>query len=180
MWGVRSVGEASSFDIKGVTQSRHLQNLSTGQTVHILATQLKPIAYTTEINKFTCKMGTTVSTSASETTKHQINRIKVLERKFRLSRSQLIHLDKVIEEIKIRYNRYQNEHHRSYRYILRQRLCILQGTRKMFYEYANAKADELEKTKLDLFNRTGIIWSDALAEELWWCWTMMMSKIQKL
>ena len=35
----------------------------------------------------------------------------------------------------------------------------------MFYEYAYAKADELEKMQLDLYNRTGIAWSDDLAEE---------------
>ena len=35
----------------------------------------------------------------------------------------------------------------------------------MFYEYAYAKADELEKMQLDLYNRTGIAWNDDLAEE---------------
>ena len=35
----------------------------------------------------------------------------------------------------------------------------------MFYEYAYAKADQLEKMQLDLYNRTGIAWDDSLAEE---------------
>ena len=35
----------------------------------------------------------------------------------------------------------------------------------MFYQYTNAKADELEKMQLELYNRTGIAWSDDLAEE---------------
>ena len=35
----------------------------------------------------------------------------------------------------------------------------------MFYEYAYAKADELENMQLNLYNKTGIAWSDALAEE---------------
>ena len=35
----------------------------------------------------------------------------------------------------------------------------------MFYEYAYAKADELEKMQLDLYNKTGIDWSHALTDE---------------
>ena len=35
----------------------------------------------------------------------------------------------------------------------------------MFYEYAYAKADELEKMQLDLYNKSGIAWNDALAQE---------------
>ena len=35
----------------------------------------------------------------------------------------------------------------------------------MFYEYAYAKADELEKMQLELYNKTGIAWSDDLAQE---------------
>ena len=99
------------------------------------------------------------------TTKEQIYKIRDLNRKFRLSCNQLIHINNLIEEIEVRYNRSQQEHRRSYRYILRLRLCSLEGIRNMFYEYAYAKADELEKMQLDLYNRTGIAWNDALAEE---------------
>ena len=35
----------------------------------------------------------------------------------------------------------------------------------MFYEYAYAKADELEKMQLDLYNKSGIAWNDDLAQE---------------
>ena len=35
----------------------------------------------------------------------------------------------------------------------------------MFYEYAYAKADELEKMQLDLYNKSGIAWNDTLARE---------------
>ena len=83
----------------------------------------------------------------------------------RLSCTQLIHLNNLIEETEVRYNRSQQVNHRSYRYILRLKLCSLEGVRNMFYEYAYAKADELEKMQLDLYNKTGIAWSDALAEE---------------
>ena len=112
-------------------------------------------------------MATLCASSAlnMETTKQQIYKIRDLNRKFRLSCDQLIHINNLIEEIEVRYNRSQQEHRRSYRYILRLRLCSLKGLRNMFYECAYAKADELEKMQLDLYNRTCIAWSDDLAEE---------------
>ena len=100
-----------------------------------------------------------------DTTKEQIYKIRDLNKKFRLSCTQLIHINNLIEETEVRYNRSQQVNHRSYRYILRLKLCSLEGVRNMFYEYAHAKADELEKMQLDLYNKTGIAWSDALAEE---------------
>ena len=39
------------------------------------------------------------------------------------------------------------------------------GVRNMFYDYAYAQADQLEKMQLDLYNKTGIAWNDSLAEE---------------
>ena len=112
-------------------------------------------------------MATTVPNSAlnMETTQEQIYRIRDLNKKFRLSCTQLIHINNLIEETEVRYNRSQQVNRRSYRYILRLKLCTLEGVRNMFYEYAYAKADELEKMQLELYNRTGIAWSDALAEE---------------
>ena len=100
-----------------------------------------------------------------ENTKDQIYRIRDLNKKFRLCCTQLIHINNLIEETEVRYNRSQQQYRRSYRYVLRLKLCSLEGVRNMFYEYAYAKADELEKMQLDLYNRTGIAWSDALAEE---------------
>ena len=100
-----------------------------------------------------------------DTTQEEIYKIRDLNKKFRLSCTQLIFINNLIEEAEIRYNRSQAENRRSYRYILRLKLCTLEGVRNMFYEYAYAKADELEKMQLDLFNRTGIAWNDTLAEE---------------
>ena len=100
-----------------------------------------------------------------ETTKQQIYKIRDLNKRFRNSCTQLIHINNLIEETEVRYNRSQQEHHRSYRYILHLRLCSLEGVRNMFYEYAYAKADELEKMQVNLYNRTGIAWNDDLAEE---------------
>ena len=113
--------------------------------------------------------GTSSSSTASlldqTTTKDMIYKIRDLNRKFRKSCAQLILINNLIDETETRYNRSQAENRRSYRYILRLKLCTLEGVRNMFYEYAYAKADELEKMQLELYNKSGIAWNDALAQE---------------
>ena len=99
------------------------------------------------------------------TTKDMIYRIRDLNRKFRNACSQLIHINNLIDETETRYSRSQAENHRSYRYILRLKLCSLEGVCNMFYEYAYTKADELEKMQLELYNKSGIAWNDSLATE---------------
>ena len=98
-------------------------------------------------------------------TKELIYKIRDLNRKFRLACSQLILINNLIDETEIRYNRSQAKNRRSYRYVLRLKLCTLEGTRNMFYEYAYAKADELEKMQLELYNKTGLAWNDQVARE---------------
>ena len=100
-----------------------------------------------------------------DTTKECIYQIRDLNRKFRLSCSQLILINNLIDETEVRYNRSQAVNRRSYRYILRLKLCTLEGVRNQFYEYAYAAADKLEKMQLDLYNKTGIAWNDTLAVE---------------
>ena len=109
---------------------------------------------------------TVENTKEMETTvKDEIYRIRDLNKKFRLSCTQLIHINSLIEDVETRYNRSQAENRRSYRYILRLKLCSLEGVRNMFYEYAYAQADRLEDMQLDLFNRTGIAWNEDLAQD---------------
>ena len=100
-----------------------------------------------------------------KTVKDEIYRIRDLNKKFRLSCTQLIHINSLIEDVETRYNRSQAENRRSYRYILRFKLCSLEGVRNMFYEYAYAQADQLEDIQMDLFNRTGIAWNEDLAQD---------------
>ena len=100
-----------------------------------------------------------------ETTKECIYKIRDLNRKFRLSCSQLLLLNNHIEETEVRYNRSKAENRRSYRYILRMKLSILECVRNLFYEYAYEAADELETMQLELYNRTGIKWNETLAVE---------------
>ena len=98
-------------------------------------------------------------------TREEIYKIRYLNKKFRLSCSQLIHINNLIEDVESRYNRSQAENRRSYRYILRLKLCSLEGVRNMFYEYAYAQADILEKMQTDFYHRTGIAWNEDLAQE---------------
>ena len=115
-------------------------------------------------NKSTSSTSTTPLLDQT-TTKDMIYKIRDLNRKFRKSCAQLILINNLIDETETRYNRSQSENRRSYRYILRLKLCTLEGVRNMFYEYAYAKADELEKMQLDLYNKSGIAWNDSLAQE---------------
>ena len=100
-----------------------------------------------------------------KTVKDEIYRIRDLNKKFRLSCTQLIHINSLIEDVETRYNRSQAENRRSYRYILHLKLCSLEGVRNMFYEYAYVQGDRLEDMQLDLFNRTGIAWNEDLAQD---------------
>ena len=114
--------------------------------------------------ELTLKMDSRTST-VNANTREEIYKIRNLSRKFRLCCDQLVRLNNLVEDVEIRYNRSQVENRRSYRYILRLKLCSLEGVRNMFYDYAYAQADQLEKMQLDLYNRTGIAWNDSLAEE---------------
>ena len=98
-------------------------------------------------------------------TRELIYKIRDINKKFRVACSQLILLNNAIDEAEVRYHRAQAAERRSYRYTLRLKLCTLEGVRNMFYEYASSHADELEKLQLKLYEDTGIVWNDALAED---------------
>ena len=100
-----------------------------------------------------------------QNTRDEIYKIRDLNKKFRLSCSQLIHINNLIEDVETRYNCSQAENRRSYRYILRLKLCSLEGVRNMFYEYAYAQADILEQMQMAFYQRTGIAWNEDLAQE---------------
>ena len=100
-----------------------------------------------------------------ETTKECIYKIRDLNRKFRLSCSQLLLLNNLIDETEVHYNRSKAENRHSYRYILRMKLHTLERVRNLFYEYAYEVADKLETMQLELYRRTGIKWNETLAVE---------------
>ena len=117
-------------------------------------------------------MATSASTSHGsdsllnmKATRELIYKIRDINKKFRVACSQLILLNNAIDEAEVRYHRAQAAERRSYRYTLRLKLCTLEGVRNMFYEYASSHADELEKLQLKLYEDTGIVWNDTLAED---------------
>ena len=105
------------------------------------------------------------TSTVNANTREEIYNIRQLNRKFRLCCDQLVRLNNLVEDAEIRYNRSQAENRRSYRYILRLKLCSLEGVRNMFYEYAHAQADILEKMQMDFYHRTGIASNENLAQE---------------
>ena len=144
----------------------NLQNLPSGQILHKVAKLLIFEFYPIEFNHFySMEITYPKSTLNMQTTKEKIYKIRDLNKKFRKACSQLIYINNMIEEIEVRYKRVEQINRRSYRYILRLRLLSLEGVRNMFYDYAHAKADILEKMQLELYNKTGLVWNDALAEE---------------
>lgn len=70
-----------------------------------------------------------------------------METKFERACSQLTILNAKIAEIQLRYDRAAAVNRRSFRYSLRIQLVELEGVRNMYYQYARAKAEELDHMK---------------------------------
>lgn len=98
-------------------------------------------------------------------TRQRIFKIRDLYKKFSFSCTQLIHINNLIDEIEVRYIRSQQVNQQPYRYILNLKLSSLEGVRDMFKKYAYEKADILQEMQLDLYNRTGVFWSETLADQ---------------
>ncbi len=92
-------------------------------------------------------------------------KIRDLNRNFRRACSQLILINNLLDDTTVRYNRAVRDNLRTFKYVLRLRLCTLEGVRNAFYEYAYTRADILESLQTDLFNNYGVAWNARLAEE---------------
>ena len=75
------------------------------------------------------------------TMEEQINDLDV---KFKLACNQLRLLNSRISIVQKRYDRANSQQKRSFRYSIRIQLCVLEGTRNMYYEYASKLADTLD------------------------------------
>ena len=95
----------------------------------------------------------------------RIQHIQDLNRKFRAACSQLILINNLMDQMDERYNRASINGQKSFKYLLRLRICTLEGVRSAFYDYATHKADELEFLQRTLFVHTGINWSRELEDE---------------
>ena len=70
-----------------------------------------------------------------------------MEVKFERACSQLTILNAKIAETQLRYDRAASVNRRSFRYSLRIQLVELEGVRNMYYQYARAKAEQLDLMK---------------------------------
>ena len=80
------------------------------------------------------------------------SRIKSLDKRFTLSEAerrfskacdQIVMLNQRLGEVQKRYKSAKKCNNRSFRYNLRLKLAVIEGSRNMFYDYAYAKADQL-------------------------------------
>jgi len=81
--------------------------------------------------------------------------IKSLNKIFRRACQQVILLNNRIEEMKARYDRARSLNRRSFRYTNRLKLCVIEGVRNMYYEFACTKCDEIEEKQTKLRTMTG-------------------------
>ena len=74
-------------------------------------------------------------------------RIESVSSRFQLVCSQLRILNRHITEIQHRYKAADQKHQKSFRYSIRIRLCVIEGVRNMYYEYALKLADTLDQLR---------------------------------
>lgn len=86
--------------------------------------------------------------------------LKDTEKKFKRACTQIVLLNKQLDEIQERYRRAKRDNFRCYRYNLRLKLAVIEGVRNMYYEYAHIKAEEVAELRLQLFGETLEIVSD--------------------
>ncbi len=73
--------------------------------------------------------------------------VQVMDAKFKKACQQLRLLNSWIERLQTRYDGAASANKRSHRYSLRIKLCVIEGVRNMFYEYALRMADKLDEMR---------------------------------
>lgn len=76
------------------------------------------------------------------------------ERRFRKACDQIVLLNQRLGDVQKRYKMAKRSNNRSFRYNLRLKLAVIEGSRNMFYDYAYAKADQVAELRRDLFNES--------------------------
>lgn len=76
------------------------------------------------------------------------------ERRFRKACDQIVMLNQRLGEVQKRYKLAKRSNNRSFRYNLRLKLAVIEGSRNMFYDYAYAKADQVAELRRELFNES--------------------------
>ena len=76
------------------------------------------------------------------------------ERRFRKACDQIVMLNQRLGEVQKRYKNAKKTNNRSFRYNLRLKLAVIEGSRNMFYDYAYSKADQVAELRRELFNES--------------------------
>ena len=75
-----------------------------------------------------------------------VHKIQQTNKKFKRACQVVVLLNNKLDGLQQRYNRARGDDRRSFRYNIRLRLCTVEGSRNMFYEYASQRADEMEES----------------------------------
>lgn len=89
-----------------------------------------------------------------------------MERRFKRVCRQLVLMNNNIRAVKARYDRAVKVDRKTMRYNMRLRILTLEGVRNMFWEYAEARADQLDDMEKELKERYGINWDDVSDEAM--------------
>ena len=71
--------------------------------------------------------------------------------RFQKSCQQVVLLNQQMADLQVRYDRAARERNTTYRYQLRLRLCVVEGTRNMYFEYAQRAGDQLDRFRIALW-----------------------------
>ena len=83
------------------------------------------------------------------------------EKKFRKACTQIKLLNRHLEATQTRYQKATEENFRSFRYNLRLKLAVIEGTRNMYYDYAHIQAEIVAELRQQLYGQAlDIVTSD--------------------
>ncbi|KAK6188384.1 hypothetical protein SNE40_004565 [Patella caerulea] len=82
-----------------------------------------------------------------------LGKMKCAEFGFKRAKEQVDLLDRKIRDTEIRYHRAVEAERKSFRYVLRQRLLVIERVRQYYEEFATRKADEIRIVWRQLFGR---------------------------
>ncbi|ESO92650.1 hypothetical protein LOTGIDRAFT_162571 [Lottia gigantea] len=93
------------------------------------------------------------STKDFDERQNLLAKLKAAEYGYQRSKEQVIHLDRKINEIEKRYTKAVKDNRKSFRYVLRQRLLVVERLRSYYDEFASRKSDEIRIIWQMLFGR---------------------------
>ena len=109
------------------------------------------------------------NSSGDKEVRCQLTDLQDAEMKFRKASTQIMLLNKQLDDFKDRYSKAKEENMRCFRYNLRLKLAVIEGVRNMYYDYAYMKAEKVAALSYDLFGETvEIQMSDSESEEESW------------